>query len=255
MGKAFRNICIAITLIISAYGLSGCYSSSSVADREQYTNPEWAPAYYPGVRYYYLPDIETYYDMSRRNFIYLYNGIWLYSRELPSMYRNYDLYNSYGVALSTGVYEPWRYHQQYVTSYPRYYYRNVYRDSNIRGYNENEKKPIYSSPDRSRRVQSTRRNNSEVNQNDNRETQPGNSNRRRVAQPAKEKPEMRQSKPNTPSSESTSRRQDRRSGSTVESDKAQTQPNTPSRESTSRRDDQKPSSTVESDKAKTNRRR
>jgi hypothetical protein len=233
MGKAIRKTCMAILVIASVYGLSGCFSSSPVANRDQYRNPEWAPTYHPGVRYYYLPDIETYYDLSSGNFIYFDRGQWLYSSELPPRYRFYDLYTGYGVALNTRVYEPWRYHQQYITSYPRYYYRDTYRDSNagnIRGYNENVKKPIYSSPsNRSERTPSMRRNNPPSSQNDNqvnnnnRESQPENYNRRNVGQPVKVTPDMRQRDTATPSQESGTRRQEQKPSSTVEEkDKAKT---------------------------------
>ncbi len=63
------------------------------------TPPAWGPAGYPDVRYYYLPDLETYYDVSNSNYVYLNNGKWTRAKSLPSAYRNYDLYNEYKVVL------------------------------------------------------------------------------------------------------------------------------------------------------------
>ncbi|TPG45329.1 hypothetical protein [Flavobacterium pectinovorum] len=64
------------------------------------TPPAWGPAGYTDVRYYYLPDLETYYDVSTSNYVYLNNGRWVRARSLPSVYRNYDLYNEYKVVLN-----------------------------------------------------------------------------------------------------------------------------------------------------------
>lgn len=64
------------------------------------TPPAWGPVGYTDVRYYYLPDLETYYDVSTSNYVYLNNGRWVRTRSLPSAYRNYDLYNEYKVVLN-----------------------------------------------------------------------------------------------------------------------------------------------------------
>ncbi|KRD61336.1 hypothetical protein ASE40_07305 [Flavobacterium sp. Root935] len=64
------------------------------------TPPAWGPVGYTDVRYYYLPDLETYYDVSTSNYVYLNNGRWVRTRALPAAYRNYDLYNEYKVVLT-----------------------------------------------------------------------------------------------------------------------------------------------------------
>lgn len=64
------------------------------------TPPAWGPAGYTDVRYYYLPDLETYYDINTSNYIYANNGKWIRARSLPQSYRNYDLYNGYKVVLT-----------------------------------------------------------------------------------------------------------------------------------------------------------
>ena len=62
--------------------------------------PQWGPSGYSDVRYYYLPDVEAYYDVPSSMFIY-YNGVsWVHRSSLPSRYRNYDLYNGYKVPMS-----------------------------------------------------------------------------------------------------------------------------------------------------------
>lgn len=53
-----------------------------------------APAWGPTVtteEYYYLPDIDSYYDIHQSQFIYIDKGTWIRSKSLPSRYRNYNL--------------------------------------------------------------------------------------------------------------------------------------------------------------------
>jgi len=63
--------------------------------------PSWGPeGYNNDVRYYYLPDIEAYYDIRTSMFIYLSGNQWIHRRNLPARYRNYDLYNGYKVVMN-----------------------------------------------------------------------------------------------------------------------------------------------------------
>lgn len=64
------------------------------------TAPSWGPSGYSNVDYYYLPDIEAYYDIRATQFIYLNSGTWTRSRSLPGQYRNYNLNNGYKVVLN-----------------------------------------------------------------------------------------------------------------------------------------------------------
>ena len=62
--------------------------------------PMWGPSGYSDVKYYYLPDVEAYYDVPSSMFIY-FNGVsWIHRSYLPSRYRNYDLYNGYKVVMT-----------------------------------------------------------------------------------------------------------------------------------------------------------
>lgn len=160
MKRIIHQAIIASLLVFSIFAITGCYSTAPVAGNQQYNAPEWVPVYEPGVRYYYIPDIETYYDVANHDFVYLDHGQWIYSNDLPPVYRGYDLNNGYAVALDKRVYEPWRYHQNYSSNYPKYYYRERYSNNpgneNIRGYNENARKPVYSNtPARSQRSSNT----------------------------------------------------------------------------------------------------
>lgn len=52
--------------------------------------PVWGPVV-TTEEYYYLPDIDSYYDIHQSQFIYLNNGAWVRNRTLPNRYRNYNL--------------------------------------------------------------------------------------------------------------------------------------------------------------------
>ena len=58
------------------------------------TPPVWAPAERVETQYYFLPDIDTYYDVPLARFIYLKNGAWVRTASLPYRYRNYKLRGS-----------------------------------------------------------------------------------------------------------------------------------------------------------------
>lgn len=64
------------------------------------TPPQWGPSGYNDVTYYYLPDVEAYYDVPSSMFIY-FNGVsWIHRSYLPTRYRNYDLYSGYKVVMT-----------------------------------------------------------------------------------------------------------------------------------------------------------
>jgi hypothetical protein len=64
------------------------------------TLPDWGVAGADDARYYYLPDMEAFYDIRGRNFIYMNNGQWEKTSDVPPMYRDVDLYDSYKVVLN-----------------------------------------------------------------------------------------------------------------------------------------------------------
>ena len=152
MKKHLLKSVIAVTALFSVFVFTGCGTSyyNSGTNNQQYdyayNNPAWAPTYYPGARYYYFPDIETYYDLSTREFIVLNMGQWMFVPSIMPFYSTYDLHNSYVVVVNTSIYQPWMHHHYYVRHYPRYYYIDYYDYSNIpyvRGFNENQKGAIY----------------------------------------------------------------------------------------------------------------
>lgn len=158
--NSYRILFLAVPLALGMALLISCAGTSYVADEPE-SNPNvvvppWAPPYDNPqfVRYYYLPDIEVYYDVWNQEFVYLDDGNWIFVRSLPPMYAGFDLYNCFVVVLDDHVFEPWMHHQYYVSHYPRYYYHSLYHVTDardVRGFNENHEKEIRTTPEDRRR--------------------------------------------------------------------------------------------------------
>ena len=87
------------------------------------TPPSWGPEGYDNDRYYYLPDIDVYYDVNQSVFIYDNSGKWLRAKRLPSRYSQYDLYSGYKVVLTNYRGDaPYTYHTKHRANYPKGYH-------------------------------------------------------------------------------------------------------------------------------------
>lgn len=64
------------------------------------TRPDWGPRGYEHARYYYLPDVEAYYDINTTMFIYLSGNQWIHRNYLPARYKNYDLHKGRKVVMT-----------------------------------------------------------------------------------------------------------------------------------------------------------
>ncbi len=90
--------------------------------------PQWGPAGYNYAEYYYMPDIETYYNVPRREFVYYKDNKWAFSPNLPPTYSTYDLYSGHKVVLKTpNAYKNYNTHKvQYAK------YKNKHGQVNIK---------------------------------------------------------------------------------------------------------------------------
>lgn len=93
--KTLKLIAVGIILLISSSIQAQVSVSLNIG-----TAPSWGPAGYANVDYYYLPDVQAYYDIRASQFIYFGSGRWVRSRYLPRQYRNYDLNRGYKVVLN-----------------------------------------------------------------------------------------------------------------------------------------------------------
>lgn len=104
------------------------------------TPPAWGPAGYNQMEYYYLPDIEAYYDVRASQFIYYGRGKWVRTTYLPRQYRNYDLYGGYKVVLTDyHGRTPYTYFDRHKVKYYRGYHgapQRPYKPRPVYGYND-----------------------------------------------------------------------------------------------------------------------
>ncbi|MEC4005726.1 hypothetical protein OX283_013730 [Flavobacterium sp. SUN052] len=104
------------------------YSSAQVSINVNFgTPPVWAPADRVEVQYYYLPDIDVYYDVPQRQYIYLSNSRWVRTGYLPQRCRNYNLRGGNIVYLTDyRGNSPYAYHKNHKVKYYHPQERVVY---------------------------------------------------------------------------------------------------------------------------------
>jgi len=117
------------------------------------TQPAWGPTGYNYVQYYYLPDINCYYDVARGVFFYqsTKNRRWVSAKKLPSRYSQYNLYNMYKVVVNRT--NPYLTNSQDVAQYGRYKgqrSQSVIRDSKDPAYYQNPGNANYKKQQKSR---------------------------------------------------------------------------------------------------------
>jgi hypothetical protein len=92
------------------------------------TPPPWGPSEASGIRFYYIPDIQMYYDVNSGEYAYYSGGAWVHTTVLPARYKSYDFYKAYKVPLRDYHGDrPWENHTAYHKSYPKSYHRGEYQ--------------------------------------------------------------------------------------------------------------------------------
>ncbi len=76
------------------------FASTQAQVKTTVTLPDWGVAGHDDATYYYIPDIESYYDVRTGNYIYMDNGKWTKTTTLPVAYKDYDLYDGYKVVIT-----------------------------------------------------------------------------------------------------------------------------------------------------------
>ncbi|WP_413669912.1 hypothetical protein ACEN9X_08220 [Mucilaginibacter sp. Mucisp86] len=99
-------------IILSAAILLSCFTAKMASAQVSIglginigSQPDWGPVGYDYVNYYYMPDIDAYYDVPAHNYVYFENNVWVHRRYLPVRYRNYNVYNGYKVVINDR--NPW----------------------------------------------------------------------------------------------------------------------------------------------------
>lgn len=109
-------------LMACLIGFMSFFASSSNAQISVNFNvgsqPLWGPVGYDQANYYYMPDIDTYYSVPTRQYVYLQNDKWLFSNALPSHYSGYNLYNGYKVVMNSP--RPYLSYKTHKVKYAKY---------------------------------------------------------------------------------------------------------------------------------------
>jgi hypothetical protein len=116
--------------------------------------PVWGPVGYDHAEYYYMPDIDAYYSVPKRQYIYQQQGRWIFAASLPARF-HYDLNNGYKVVINDDP-RPYLHAATYRTKYGQYkghHDQQIIRNSHEQKYFEIKDHPEHNKwkPDHNRR--------------------------------------------------------------------------------------------------------
>lgn len=101
------------------------------------SQPNWGPRGYDYVDYYYLPDVESYYHVPTRQFVYLERNRWVHRKSLPRHYRSYNLHQGRKVVINQP--RPYLQHRVYQANYSRSTVRYNDGRNKYKGYDKHHK--------------------------------------------------------------------------------------------------------------------
>lgn len=100
------------------------------------SQPTWGPSGYDYARFYYMPEIDVYYNVSNKRYTYFDGRRWVSTRSLPRSYALVDLYRTYKVVINDR--DPWHQHNRYKKQYGRYAHNHSQKA--LKDYHKQEKK-------------------------------------------------------------------------------------------------------------------
>ena len=133
-----KQILLIILFMATCFG----YSANAQVHVNISIQPVWGPVGYDYVNYYYIPDIDAYYDVPNHIYVYFEGGRWIRRNSLPPRYAGYDIYHGYKVVINDP--SPWMQHDKYRSQYGGYRGRHDQqwiRDSHDDKYRANPNHP------------------------------------------------------------------------------------------------------------------
>lgn len=107
-----------IIVFACVFVFAACFKNASAQfqpTKNTAEQPKWGLHNQDYVEYYYLPDIDTYYYVPGKQFIYQSGGYWTFSSSLPAANKRYDLRSANKVVINEpGAY---RYFAQHKAKY------------------------------------------------------------------------------------------------------------------------------------------
>lgn len=93
------------------------------------TPPVWAPpAYAHTTRYYYIPEIDSYYDAQNQGYYYNNGPGWVFSASLPGIYASYNIASLHHIRVNYYGARPYTYFASQRTVYVQRYHPVRYRE-------------------------------------------------------------------------------------------------------------------------------
>lgn len=146
-----KKILLALVLLLGTSSVVRTEAQNVSVNINIGSQPSWGPIGYDYVEFYYIPEMNVYYNVPMSSFYYYDRGGWISSRYLPYRYSNYDLYGMYKVVINDRY--PWRYNTSHIRDYRRYRnYHNqpvIYRSNDRRYANRNTRNEWYDRNNRS----------------------------------------------------------------------------------------------------------
>src|SRR5476651_826848 len=93
---------LSVTMLVAFIMLAGTFTSKAQLSLSVRigTPPVWAPAAYAhNTRYYYIPEIDSYYDAYNHGYYYNDGPNWVFSASLPGIYAGYNVGSLHHVAV------------------------------------------------------------------------------------------------------------------------------------------------------------
>ena len=132
-----------ITLLLSSFAFQSAKAQIKLGLSYNIgQQPIWGPTGYDHAEYYYIPDLDVFYNVPNQQYIYQDQGRWIFNRSLPGRYKDYDLYKGYKVVVND--YLPYHNAQMYRIRYSGYkgkHDQEFIRNSHEDKYFENKNHP------------------------------------------------------------------------------------------------------------------
>lgn len=135
-----KKILVTVAVLMSGWVMQTADAQASVSINSG-AQPAWGPVGYDRVDYYYMPDIDVYYSVPQRQYIYLDDGRWKFVSKLPARYSNYNIYKGYKVVINEP--QPYRRAETYRVKYAGYkgnHSQQIIRNSKDEKYHSNNGK-------------------------------------------------------------------------------------------------------------------
>jgi hypothetical protein len=114
-----RKLCFIAAILVGFVATNAANAQVRLSASLNINNqPGWGPTGYDHVDYYYIPDVDAYYDVNNHQYVYNDNNTWVHAQTLPSQYSNYDPYQSYKVVVNQP--NPWEHNDVYKEKYKSY---------------------------------------------------------------------------------------------------------------------------------------